>query len=321
VLSLGEVERPAPGADELLIETRAAEVTKADCEMRRFRFPVKWFWLPLRLGFGLLGPRRPVLGCYFSGEIAGLGPGVTGFTEGEAVFGSAGLRMGGYGEYACLPAGATVSKMPANLTHEEAAAIPLGGLNALHFMRRLGVVAGDRVLVNGAGGSIGLFGVQIARAMGAVVTAVDHGDKEAMIRGAGADRFIDYTRAGFAAGEERWDAILDMVAGSSYRACMRALAPNGRYATANPTLLKMLRCALTNRFTGRSAVFAFARESVEELAALRELAEAGRIRPVIDRILPLEQVAEGHRMVESESRNGLVVLSLDHGNGTGGIGT
>ena len=155
VLQLREVAKPAPRDNEVLIRVRAAEVTKADCELRSFNFPVKWFWLPLRVAFGLLTPRRQVLGGYFSGEIESVGKEVSRFKPGDQIFGSTGLRMGAYGEYICLPASHTMVAKPNNMSFEEAAAVPLGGLNALHFLRKANIRNEEKVLVNGAGGSIG----------------------------------------------------------------------------------------------------------------------------------------------------------------------
>lgn len=152
VLQLGEIENPVPKDKELLIRVHAAEVTKADCEMRGFDFPVKWFWLPLRLVFGVFKPRKKVLGGYFSGSVAGVGKHVTRFALGDQVFGSTQLRLGAYGEYLCVPETYTLAKKPANVSHEQAAAVPLGALNALHFMRKANVQKGDKVLINGAGG-------------------------------------------------------------------------------------------------------------------------------------------------------------------------
>jgi NADPH:quinone reductase-like Zn-dependent oxidoreductase len=271
---------------------------------------VKWFWLPLRLAIGIFRPRRPILGGYLSGEVAALGPGVSEFAVGDAVFGSAGLRLGGYGEYVALPASSTFVTKPRTMTFEEAAAVPLGGLNALHFIRLAKIRPGEQVLVNGAGGSIGIHAVQIAKAMGAVVTAVDTAAKEARIRDLGADRFIDYRTTSFADGAEKYDVLFDMVPGSDYAANIRSLKPGGRYLSGNPTLRVMLRSFFTNRFTDKTSSFAFARETREELSALRDMIDAGKLRSIVDRVLPMEQAAEAHRLVESEERRGAIVIRI-----------
>ena len=306
----GDVERPTPAGDELLIRVRAAEVTKSDCEMRSFKFPVSWFWLPLRLAMGVRKPKRPILGGYFAGDVVESGAAVTRFQPGDRVYGAAQLRLGAYGEYISLPASYSIVLMPDNLSFEEAAAVPLGGLNALHFMREARIHDGDKVLINGAGGSIGTFGVQIAKAMGAEVTAVDSGIKEDMLRKIGADHFVDYTREDFTDRGDTYDVIFNMVATSPYSSCIRTLNPKGRYLTANPRLSVMLRCMITSSFSDRRAVFSFARETQEELLALKSMIEEGKITPAIDRVYPLEQAAEAHRRVETEQRLGIVVLAV-----------
>ncbi len=310
VLDLEEVEKPQPKDNELLIRVRAAEATKTDCEMRSFEFAVKWFWLPLRLAVGVLRPRKPILGGYFAGEVVGAGKDVTKFTTGDEIFGSSGLRFGAYGEYMCLPESNTLALKPANQSFEEAAAVLLGGLNALHFMRRAKIKPDEKVLINGAGASIGTFALQIAKVMGAEVTAVDSGLKSEMLRAIGADHVFDYEKEDFTAGGQTYDVIFDMVAGSSYARCIASLNPQGRYLKGNPRISDMLRSLFTNWFSGKSASFAFAGETEEELLALKAMIEDGQIKSVIDRIYPMEEVREAHRRVETEQRLGIVVLSI-----------
>jgi NADPH:quinone reductase-like Zn-dependent oxidoreductase len=313
VLHLEEVEKPAPKDNEIVIRVRAVEVTKADVEMRRFRFAVKWFWLPMRIAFGIRKPRRRILGGYFSGEIESLGRNVTGYRRGDPVFGGTGLRFGAYAEYVALPTSCPVVAKPLRMSFEEAAAVPLGGLNALHFMRLANIQPADTVLINGAGGSIGAHAIQIAKSMGAEVTAVDGAIKETLTRRMGADHFIDYTKEDFAARGRTYDVVFDMVPGSSYSACISVLNPNGRYLAGNPRLSVMIRSVFTTRFTDKTARFAFARESEAELLELKEMIEDGRIGPIVDQVYAMEQVAEAHRRVESEERLGAVVIAIDDG--------
>lgn len=310
VLQVKEVPIPVPKDDELLIRVRAVEATKSDVEMRSFKFAVSWFWLPLRLAVGVRKPRRQILGGYFSGVIESPGKDNNRFSVGDEVFGAAGLRFGAYGEYVALPAGSTIVEKPCNMGFEDAAAVPLGGLNALHFMRLAKIRAGDRVLVNGAGGSIGLHAVQIARSMGAEVTAVDSTIKEDMLMRLGADHFIDYMKEDFATMGRRYDVIFDMVPGSSYAACIKALSPDGRYLSGNPRLTVMLRSVFTTWFTKKTARFAFARETKAELSALKEMIESGKVRSIVDRVYPMEQAAEAHQRVETEQRRGAVVIAI-----------
>lgn len=310
VMRVAEVPRPEPGAGEVLIRVRASEATKADCELRSFRFAVRWFWLPLRLGMGVFRPRRKILGTYFAGEVVEVGPGVTRFSAGDAVYGGLGLRMGGYGEFVAVPEKSKIVAKPANLSFAEAAAVPLGGLNALHFLRLTGVGPGDSVLVNGAGGSIGLHGVQIAKALGAEVTAVDKPLKESAVRRLGADHFIDYTTQRFADAGRTFDVVFDMVAGSSFRDCMHVLKPHGRYCSGNPRLATMMRCVWASRFSDKTARFAFAAETLEELDTLRTMIESGQIRSIVEEVVPMERAAEAHRRVENETRTGAIVIAI-----------
>jgi len=316
VLQVKEIEKPAPEDDEILVKIHAAEVTKADCEMRSFNFQVKWFWLPLRFALGLTKPKKQVLGGYFAGEVKSVGKDVSKFKKGDQIFGTTRLRLGAYGEYLCLPANYTLVPKPHNLSFEEAAAVPLGGLNALHFMRKANIQEGEKVLVNGAGGSIGTFGVQIAKAMGAEVTAVDSTIKETMLRQIGADHFVDYSKEDFTKSGQTYDVIFSMVAKSSYSACIKALKPGGRYVMANPRIADMLRSVLTSMFTDKKAIFVFAGETEEELVTLKDMIEAGKIKSTVDKIYAFEQAAEAHRRVETEQRLGTVVISAEFNNKT-----
>lgn len=310
VLELSEVSKPVPGDDEVLIRVQAAEATKSDVEMRRFKFAVKWFWLPLRIACGVRRPRRRILGGYFSGEIASVGRNVTEFSGGEQVYGACGLRFGAYGEFVALPASYPIAIKPGNMSFAEAAAVPLGGFNALHFMRLAGIEPGEKVLINGAGGSIGSHAIQIAKSMGAEVTAVDSAIKEQMLRRMGADHFIDYTKQTFTAMGRTYDVIFDMVAGSDYSACIRTLNPGGRYLTCNPRLSVMLRSFFTTRFTSKTARFAFASETRAALGTLKEMIEDGRVKSIVERVFPMEEAADAHRHVETEQRLGAVVLAI-----------
>ena len=310
VLQIEEVEKPVPLDDEVLIKSYATEATKSDCEMRSFNFAVKWFWLPLRIALGIKKPKREILGGYFSGEIESFGKDVTRFSRGEQVFGAAQLRLGSYGEYLCLPASYTIVPKPKNLSFAESAAVPLGGFNALHYMRKANIKSGEKVLVNGAGASIGTFAVQIAKSMGAEVTVVDSGIKEQMLRSIGADHFFDYAREDFTKSGQSYDVIFNMVAQTSYSACIAALKPGGRYLMGNPRLSDMLRSVLTPILTDKTVTFTFARETEEELLALKKLVEEGTIKPIVDKVYPMEQVAEAHRRVEAEQRLGTIVIAM-----------
>ena len=310
MLRLADVDKPVLADHEVLIRVRAAEATKSDCELRSFRFSVKWFWLPLRLAHGVFRPRRRILGLYFAGEVDAVGTSVTQLSAGDEVFGATGLKLGAYAEYVAVPAKSTIVSKPGNMNFAEAAAVPLGGLNAIHFMRRANIRSGEAVLINGAGGSIGAHAVQIAKSMGAVVTAVDSGIKREFLERLGADHFVDYIQEDFAAAGHSYDVIFDMVPGSSYSDCIRCLKPKGRYLCGNPRLSVMLRSVLTNWFSDKFASFAFARETAEELLALKAMIEDGSVRSIVDRVLPMEQAGEAHRLVETEQRVGAIVIEI-----------
>lgn len=310
VLQLRDVPTPSPRADEVLIRVRAVEATKSDCEMRSLRFAVRWVALPLRLVLGVTRPRQQVLGGYFSGEIAAVGSAVQGFSVGDAVYGAAGLRLGAYAEYLTMPAAGAIARKPRNMSFVEAAAVPFGGLNALHFMQRARLRAGESVLVIGAGGSIGAHAIQIAKAHGAEVTVVDAPHKRGLLR-LGADHFVDFTRQHFGALGRRWDVVFSMVADTPYAACIGVLRPKGRFLSGNPRLSVMLRCVLTNLFTDRISTVAFAQETREGLQTLCEMVERGQIRSIVDADYPLNDAATAHERVEKELRVGAIVLCTD----------
>jgi len=309
-LQIREIEKPEAGDEEVLIRVRAAEATKADCELRSFNFAVKWFWLPLRVAMGVTKPKKQVLGGYFAGEIETVGKDVLKFKKGDQVFGTTRLQFGAYAEYVSLPANYTIVTKPHNMSFEEAAAAPLGGLNALHFLRKANIRNGERVLVNGAGGSIGTFAVQIAKAMGAEVTAVDSTIKKEMLLRIGADHFFDYTKEDFTKSGQTYDVIFNMVAQSSYSKCVKSINPKGRYLIGNPRISDMLRSVLTSMFTDKTATFTFAGEKEEELIAIKDMIEAGKIKSIVDKIYSPEQAAKAHRRVETEQRLGIVVIRM-----------
>ena len=311
VLQVREVETPTPKHDEVLIRIRATTVSAADCELRRFDFP-GWVWLPIRLWFGLRRPRRPVLGQELAGDIEAVGKDVRSLREGDRVFAATGIGLGAHAEYICLreaPEGGAMATMPSNLSYEEAAAVPYGGGEALKFLREGKIRSGQNVLINGAGGSFGTFAVQLAKVFGAQVTAVDSTPKLEMLRAIGADQVIDYTRETFTDSGETYDVIFDVVRNSSSSRMVRSLRQNGAYLTANPGLSQVM-LALWSRITSsKRVVLGVSGATNEDLAYLRGLIEAGKIRPVVDRRFPLEQVAEAHRYAESGQKMGNIVIS------------
>jgi NADPH:quinone reductase-like Zn-dependent oxidoreductase len=313
VLQMREVETPTPKDNEVRIRIWATTVTSGDCEQRSVKLPM-WLRLPMQAYVGLKRPRRiTILGQELAGEIESVGKEVKLFREGDEVFAATGfVRMGTCAEYICLPEapeeGALATK-PANMSYEEAAAVPVGGLEALHFLRQGDIKSGQKVLINGAGGTIGTFAVQLAKYYGAEVTAVDCTAKLDMLRSIGADHVIDYTQKDFTQSGETCDLVLDVVGTSSFSGSMRSLKQNGRYLIANPRLSQMVRGRWTWR-SSKKVIFGAASPKTEDLVFLKELVEAGKIESVIDRRYPLEQVAEAHRYVETGRKKGNVVITL-----------
>lgn len=310
VLALQEVPKPVPGDDEVLIRVRAATVIAGDCEMRAFKFPA-WFWLPLRLYVGLIRPARVrILGQELAGTVEAVGKDVRHLRPGDAVFAATEVGFGAHAEYRALGATKPIATKPVTMSFEEAAAVPTGGLNALHYLRKANIRPGEKVLVNGACGNIGAFAVQLAKHFGAEVTAVDATDKLEVLRGIGADHVIDYTAEDFAARGAAYDVVFDVVCRRSFSRSLRALRPGGRYLVVNPLANQMLRALWTSLTSDKKVFFAFAPYRTEDLDFLKELIEAGSLKSVIDRSFPLEQVADAHRYVESGRKKGNVAITI-----------
>ena len=324
VLQLREIAKPTPTpalaggareANEVLIKIYATTVTAGDCEARNLEMPIL-MRLPMRMYVGLRKPKRiTILGQELAGEIEAVGKDVKRFRAGDQVFGTTGLGFGAYAEYICLPeksAMGVLAMKPANMTYEEAAAVPTGGLEALHFIRKGNIQSGEKVLILGAGGSIGTFAVQLARYFGAEVTGVDSTSKLEMLGSIGADHVIDYTQEDFTRNGETYDVILDVPGKSSFSGSIRSLKQKGRYLLANPGLLHTLQGPWTSIRSGKKVIFGAASQKTEDLIFLRDLIEAGQIKAVIDRHYSLEQMAEAHRYVETGHKKGNVVINVRH---------
>jgi NADPH:quinone reductase-like Zn-dependent oxidoreductase len=314
VLQLQEVAKPIPKEDEVLIRIYATTVTAGDCEQRGLKLPF-WHALPMRAYVGLKRPERiTILGMELAGEIEAVGQDVKRFRKGDPVFAATGfVDMGACAEYICLPEepeGGALAIKPANMTYEQAAAVPVGGLEALHFLRQGNVQSGQKVLINGAGGTIGTFAVQLAKYFGAEVTAVDSTRKLDLLRAIGADQVIDYTQRDFTQSGQTYDVILDVVGKGSFSGCTRSLKQNGRYLVANPGVSQMIRGRWTSMTSSKKVICGAASPKTEDLLFLKELIEAGKLKSVIDRRYPLEQTAEAHRYVETGGKIGHVVITV-----------
>lgn len=306
VLQLKEVQTPVPGDNEVLVKIFAATVTMGDCEIRNLSLPL-WTRIPVRLFMGYSKPRHLVPGMEFAGVVEAVGKEITKFKKGDQVFGSGGMGMGAYAEYISRPE-TYLSQKPANVTFEDAATLIVGGLNALHFLRKAEIQAGQKVLIIGAGGSIGTYGVLLAKFFGAEVTAVDRTDKLEMLRSIGADHVIDYTRDDFSHHALKYDVIFDVVYKSSFSKCVRSLKENGCYLMANTSPVNMLRGLLVSWRSSKKMVFEMAPDRGEGLDYLAGLISEGKIKPVIDRQYRLEQAAEAHAYVEKGFKKGNVIL-------------
>ncbi len=311
VLQLREIEKPSPKDNELRIRVHATTVTAGDCGLRSLKFPLLYRLL-VRVGFGFRGPRNKILGQELAGEIEAVGNAVKLFKKGDQVFAWTGLHLGGYAEYTCLREGSVMAIKPANMTYDQAACLPVGGLEAWRLLRRGNIQSGEKVLINGAGGSIGTFAIQIAKFYGAEVTGVDSTGKLDMLRSIGADQVIDYAKEDFTRNGETYDVIFDVIGKSSFSRSMRSLRQNGRYLLGNPGLAHMVRGRWVSWRSSKKVIFGASGQSMEDLLSLKELVEAGKIRSVIDRKYPLEQMVEAHGYVDTGDKKGNVVITVEH---------
>ena len=310
VLKLEEIEKPSPKDNEILVKVRATTATVADIRSRSFTVPPS-FWLPARISLGLRKPKKPILGMEFAGEIESVGKDVKRFKKGDQVFAATLIGFGAYAEYKCLPEDAAISIKPSNITYEEAAALPIGARTALHYLKKANLQPGQKVLVYGASGSVGTYAVQLANGFGADVTGVCSTANVELVRSLGADKVIDYTVEDFSQNGETYDVIFEAVDKSSFSACMRALKADGIYLNVTIPLptMQMLWTKMTS--SKKLMLGENPPERAEDLIFLKELVEAGKLKPVIDRCYPLEQIVEAHRYVDRGHKKGNVVITVN----------
>lgn len=307
VVTIDEVPRPEPAANEVLVRVRATTVSAGDARLRSARVP-PGFGLLFRLGVGISGPRRPVLGWEFAGEVAALGQGVTTLALGDRVFGA---RMGCHAEYNVVSESGNVATMPRSLTFEDAAALVFGGMTSLFYLRNLGKIQpGERVLVNGASGAVGTAAVQLAKHFGATVTGVCSASSAALVRSLGAERTIDYAKEDFTQTRETYDIILDAVGNCTFASCKRALSPGGRLLLVVASLGQIVGSALRRSRDGRQILTGFSPTRADDLRFLGSLAESGAFKPVIDRMYPLSRIRDAHAYVDTGRKKGSVVITL-----------
>ena len=316
VLQLKEVPKPVPKDNQVLVKVAATTAFAGDVELRGLNISIL-YRLPLRIFIGLVKPKRiTILGQELAGVIESVGKNVKSLKVGDQIFGGTGFGMGAYAEYVCLfekiegLAGPLAIK-PKNMSFQESATVVTGGLDALHFIRKANIKPGEKILINGAGGSIGTYGVQLAKNLGAEVTGVDKAEKLEMLRSIGADHVIDYTQQNFTENGESYDVIYDVVGKSPFLASINSLNQHGRYLIGNPSLSSSILGGLVSLIKGKTVVTQSATQKTEDLLLLKELIETGKLKSIIDKSYPLQETAEAHRYVESGYKKGHVVITVD----------
>jgi NADPH:quinone reductase-like Zn-dependent oxidoreductase len=314
VLQLKEVEKPAPKDNEVLVKIHATTVTSSDVRIRSFTYPPK-FWLLGRIIFGIRKPRKTIPGDELAGIVESVGKNVKMFKKGDQVFGmgtSFGLG-GSNAEYKCVPEEKGLALKPSKMTYEEATAVPFGGMTALGFLKKANIRSGQKVLIYGASGSVGTFAVQLAKYFSAEVTGVCSTANLELVKSLGADEVIDYTKEDFTESDETYDVIFDAVMKTSFSRCKSSLKQEGAYLTVDWPILQALWASLTS---SKKVIFGLGSTKTEDIVLLKELIEAGKIKAVIDRRYPLEQIAEAHRYVETGHKKGNVVITVEHSSKT-----
>jgi NADPH:quinone reductase-like Zn-dependent oxidoreductase len=316
VLHLEEVSKPVPRDKEILVRVYAISVNIGDIWARNFKeiSPRKFsmplpLWLPARMYFGFTKPKINILGSEFAGEIESVGKDVKRFKVGDPVFGYRGQSMGANAEYLCMAENGLVAIKPANMTYEEAAAVPYGALTALNLLRKVNIQRGQKVLINGASGGIGSAAVQLAKYFGAEVTGVCATPRLEFVKALGADHVIDYTKEDFTKSGETYDLIFDILGKSSFSRSKNSLKQNGRYLLASFKMAQLFQMLWTSIVGDKKVICALSSEHPEDLMFIRELVEAGKIKSIIDKRYPLEQIAEAHRYIERGHKKGNVIIT------------
>ncbi len=306
VVSLEDVAKPTPGDDELLIKVRATTVNRTDCGYRAGRR------LPIRLFSGLRRPKVAILGTEYSGEVVAVGADVTGFALGDRVCGYCEGTFGAHAEYMTIQAERLIARIPTDWTFEEAAPSTEGSHYALGMLRGAEVESGQDVLIYGATGAIGSAAVQLAKSLGANVTAVCGTQHVALVERLGADRVVDHETTDFTRDSQKYDLVLDAVGKSSFRRCRRLLKPRGIYISSEVGLFwhGPLLALITPLFRRRKLMFVIPKRDPEGTKYLKALIESGEFKPVVDRLYPLDQIVEAYRYVETGEKVGNVVITV-----------
>lgn len=314
-LQLKEIDKPVPKDNEVLINIHATTVTSTDCNVRNFTFVPASFMIPARIMFGIFKPKINILGFDLAGEIEAVGKDVKRFKKGDQVFGGSGTDFGAHAEYKCMPEDGVLTIKPTNMAWEEAAAVFLGAHTALFFLKDKGdIQAGQKILIYGASGGVGTFAVQLAKYFGADVTGVCSTDNMEMVKSLGADKIIDYTKEDFTKNNKTYDLIFDTVGKTSFSQCKGSLKQKGLFLAAVMGLTEIIQILWTSMTGGKKVKGGVAVERVEDLEFFKMLIEAGKLKSVIDRCYPLEQMAEAFLYVEKGHKKGNVVITLKEEN-------
>jgi NADPH:quinone reductase-like Zn-dependent oxidoreductase len=304
VLQIKEVAKPSPGDNEILLRIHATAVNSGDVRLR------KADPFAVRFAFGLLKPRINILGSVFSGEIETVGRNVRRFKAGDQVFGHTNMRFGAYAEYISLPENGTLALKPAQISHSEAAAIPFGGVTALHFILKANIRANQNILVVGASGAVGSAAVQLAKSYGAIVTGVCSTTNVDLVRSIGADKVVDYTREDFTQNGQVYDLIFDAVNTISVTGALKSLTKNGIMILSAAGMSEMLMGLWISKTSSKKVITGVISHNSAAISFLKELVETGRFKPVIDRTYSLAQIAEAHAYAEKGHKKGNVIINI-----------
>lgn len=304
VLQVKQVEKPMPKKNEILLRIRATAVNSGDWRLRKADpFAVRFI-------FGLIRPKINILGSVFSGEVESVGEDVKHFKVGDLVFGHTDMSLGSYAEYKCLPENASMAIKPANISHNEAAVIPFGGVTALHFLKKANIKPGQKVLVVGASGAVGSAAVQLAKSFGADVTGVCSTANIALVKSIGADKVIDYTKEDFNQSGETYDVIFDTVKAISVSRSIKSLNNNGIMVLSAAGVSEMLQGLWISMTSNKKVMTGVISHEAADIILIKELIETGKFKPVIDRTYPLAQIAEAHAYVEKGHKKGNVAIEV-----------
>jgi NADPH:quinone reductase-like Zn-dependent oxidoreductase len=316
VLRLKEMAKPTPKPNEVLVRIHASPINYGDISARNFKnigfleFNMPAFLLLFaKMAFGYSRPKIKVLGNQFSGEIEGMGEKAKRFKTGDLVFGYSGMKMGAYADYLCMDENGVIGIKPRNMSHEEASAVPYG-IMAVQLLSKLNIQSGNKVLVNGGSGGIGSIAVQLLKSLGAKVTATCSADRIGYVKDLGADFVEDYTEQAYLNKKEKYDFVLDVLGRLTWSDAKKILTDNGTCLFASFKTGKLFQMLLSGLFGKKKLICAFAGEKRSDLEKLRELAEAGKLKTIVDRVFPLQEAAKAHEYYEKKRNKGQVILSI-----------